>query len=820
MNLVPLRAARRVAYRTARRNPGRALLVIAMVALPVALATSTATIARTTVGTGYDEVAATTGSADLLLAAGRKFEVGRLEQKLPADSRAVVLRSENPGFVQQGELFYSTLVEPDPSLDSPVLKGLYELASGDAPRSAGEAAVNPRLLEAFEASLGDDIELGDHVLTVTGLIKTRDLSHPVAVVGRGTLGGFDSMTQVLIDLPGGASPGAVARRLNHHGVTTRAEVAAMEASDAATWDAVSLVGGVLGLFATGLIAAAAFVVGARRQLRELGLIGAVGGESRHVRAVVWLGGTTLGLLGGIVGAGGGVALAFAIHPHLARLVGREVGPLDLNPVVLLAVVLMGSAAATLAALAPARAAGKVSVVSALAGLSSAPRPPGRIAFFGLIVLGMGTGTTAWASFKGEDELLAVGLVAMLAGILLAIPLLVSLMGRLADHLPTALRLAARDSARHGRRTGAAVAAAVIALAVPVAVSSYSLSEERYERSMPRLDPEHLLIGRWSEVATTSIPRQVADEVLTAFPGSSAVPLTYAVASRRPNAPLQSVSAFGASEEVVLESGAASSTLTAWQLFVGDEELLRTLHASGGGSALTQGQAVVLGGYGAEKGFVRLSLPGRRQSAPGIKVPAIAVDSRSYFNESIPRIVISAETAASLGLETETTHYLVTTPEAVSSEDVARAREIAAAHPGYFINSAEDYFPEYALGRRAATFASVPLALAILAVAVALVTSESRRSHQILVAVGAGPLAHRKVVASTALLLAVTTALLAVPAGLLPTIVVQLANQSGRSVVVPWATIGIVVLAAPLLSGAVGALVSRTPKLGSLLTPAS
>jgi putative ABC transport system permease protein len=402
-----------------------------MVALPVALATSTATIARTTVGTADDEVTATMGSADLHLSVGRRFETARLEQRLPAGSRAVVLRTENPGFVRQGELLYSTLVEPDPSLGSPVLTGLYELASGDAPRKDGEAAVNPRLLDAFEASLGDDIELGNHVLTVTGLIRTRDLSHPVAVVGSGTLGGSDSMTQVLIDLPDDASPEAVAGRLNHHGITTRDEIAAMAAGDAAIWDAVSLVGGVLGLFATGLIAAAAFVVGARRQLRELGLIGAVGGEPRHVRAVVWSGGTTLGLLGGLVGAGAGAALAFAIHPHLPRFVGREVGPLDLNPIVLLAVVLMGSAAATLAALAPARAAGKVSVVSALAGLSSPPRPPGRIALVGMIALGLGTAITAWAAFRGEDELLAAGLVAMLAGILLAIPLLVSLVGRLA-----------------------------------------------------------------------------------------------------------------------------------------------------------------------------------------------------------------------------------------------------------------------------------------------------------------------------------------------------------------------------------------------------
>lgn len=87
------------------------------------------------------------------------------------------------------------------------------------------------------------------------------------------------------------------------------------------------------------------------------------------------------------------------------------------------------------------------------------------------------------------------------------------------------------------------------------------------------------------------------------------------------------------------------------------------------------------------------------------------------------------------------------------------------------------------------------------------------------AVGAGSLTHRKVVAATSALLALITALLAVPAGFLPTVVVQIASQAGRPVVVPWMTIGIVVIVTPLLSAAAAALVARTPKLGSLLNPA-
>jgi hypothetical protein len=65
-----------------------------------------------------------------------------------------------------------------------------------------------------------------------------------------------------------------------------------------------------------------------------------------------------------------------------------------------------------------------------------------------------------------------------------------------------------------------------------------------------------------------------------------------------------------------------------------------------------------------------------------------------------------------------------------------------------------------------------------------------------------------------------TALLAIPAGFLPTAVVQVASQSGRPVVVPWATFGIIVFLVPLLAALVSGVVARTPKLGSLLSPAT
>jgi putative ABC transport system permease protein len=815
MRTAPLRTVGRIAWRNARRNARRSALVVAMVALPVSLAVATATVARTIVGTPEEDIAATMGSADLLLNVGPRFDRGDLGSRLPPGSRVVVMRMESVELVREGELLYATLVEPDQGLGSPLLDGMYDLGAGRTPQGPGEAAVNQRILDAFDAEVGDELEFGDHHVTVTGIAVARDLDDAVAVVGEGTLRTASDFANVLIDLPQGTPATSVVGGLKHQGFNTRDEVAEFAARDALAWEAVSVVGGILALFCTGLIAAAAFVVGARRQLREIGLVGAVGGRPRHARAVVWLGGTSLGLVGGILGSIAGVAFAFALHPLLPGFVGRVVGPIEVNPLVVLAVVVIAVVAATLAALAPARAAGKLSVMEALAGRMAPPRAPGRVVVFGIVVLLGGSALTAWATVESKDDMLAAGVVGMLVGVLFAIPLLVSTIGRFTNFLPATGRLAARDAARHGRKTGAAVAAGVIALAIPVAVSAYSLSEETYERRSPRLLDQQLLIGTSSEIATEASTQEIAADFEDAFPGAFVVPLAQAVSagsgSIEEGAVYVGVRAPG-------ELGGESSsgvTIIGWPLFVGDSAMLRAIGAEEGSDALEEGRAVVLGGYETGNGSVRI-----RSGGSTSKVAATAVDSPEYLNESIPKVVISPEVADRLGLDTQVSAHLLSDSAPMSSEDIARAREIADRHPGVFVRSNDDYLPKYAVGRAAATAASLPLGLGILAVAVALVSSESRRSHQILVAVGAGPLAHRKVVAATAALLSTITAILAVPAGFLPTAVVQMANQSGRPVVVPWVTIGIVLLVVPLLSALVAALVARTPKLGTLLTPAT
>jgi ABC-type multidrug transport system permease subunit len=188
---------------------------------------------------------------------------------------------------------------------------------------------------------------------------------------------------------------------------------------------------------------------------------------------------------------------------------------------------------------------------------------------------------------------------------------------------------------------------------------------------------------------------------------------------------------------------------------------------------------------------------------------------------MPRIVVSRALANDLGLRPQNSGHLLTNPTPLSPEHIRRAKDVAIDHPGVFINTDEDYLPPYATTRAAVTAASLPVALAIVAVAVALVASESRRSRQILVAVGAEPMSHRKLLGATSALMALIAAVLAVPAGLVPMFVLwATASQSDLPFVIPWATIGIILFVVPSIAALVSGAVARTPKLGSLLSPAT
>jgi hypothetical protein len=243
-----------------------------------------------------------------------------------------------------------------------------------------------------------------------------------------------------------------------------------------------------------LTAAAAIGVGARRQLRDLGLLAATGADRWQLGVVVLLQGAGLGLLGGLAGIPLGLAATWAAFPVATgwltpvqdefgativpefSVVGR-----DLGWVVTFTVVV-----ALLAGAGPAFGAARLPVAAALAGRRPARPARRRLVVAGLVVAAAGVALQSlagylvdgpgggvgvnWQLVLGTLETIPTGTAVTLAGAALCAPALVALAGRAVPERPAALRLAGRDAARHPGRSASAVAAMAAGFGIMVVVA--------------------------------------------------------------------------------------------------------------------------------------------------------------------------------------------------------------------------------------------------------------------------------------------------------------------------------------------------------------
>jgi putative ABC transport system permease protein len=824
-----LLATWRIARRGARRARARSALVVAMVALPIAGLCFGLVVIRTAAQEPEERVRQILGSADLLVDPyGRRVDVDEVREALPADARVTELRTAFGELALGGEYVQLDFHEPSVPIDRPPVAPMFSVLEGRAPRAPGEAAIPPRLAEDLGLAIGDTLRLEalGLDLRITGtVVDPEDLSFPIVVLGPGTLGGVErrsssgghiSRPQVdayLVELPRGAPTEEVAVR--GASVLSRSfvrQVAARETHEGLV-TGFAFSAAALALLATGLIAGAAFAVGARRQLRALGLLAAAGGEPRHTAATVLLAGTTLGLAGSLAGAALGVAAAFALAGRISELAGRMVGPVEVPWIRVAGAVALGTLAATFAAAGPARSAARLSVLQALAERFGEPRRPGRLAAGGLVVSGLGAAVTATGAAEMSDPWLGIGLVVMIGGFLVAIPLLVTWVGRVAGRLPTVLRLAAREVARHGRRTGAALAAAAVALAVPVGVAGVTLSQDALERRTPYLANDQVLLW-WFDRPGPWDPQLLA-AVREAVPGSLLVPVvTAGIPPGREGR--------GRPREVYVRGPAHHDEQGTWwasaPLAIGGPELLRALGAAEGIPALLAGRVVGIGPDVVAGGTVPILLQPSERVV--MELPA-AEAGATGIGAVAAGYVISPQRAAELGLVPRWPHpeqYLLRAPHPLAEEELARIKRLVSDHQGLVAAGAADYYRGEGALRAAVAGVSTLLALAIVGVVVALVGTEARRERAILVAVGAGPRTRRLVAGAVAFLLALLAGALAVPAGFAPVLVFRVAQARGHPIVVPWSTIAVVLLAAPLLAGAAAALVSRQPRAAQLLRP--
>lgn len=855
----------RLARRDALRAKGRSLLVVLMIALPVAGVTWVDVLWRTDQLTPDQVASRELGRADAVVtdsgltrvdqfggASGPERPPGAVDlaAALPAGSRTLLERSTSAR-VGNGERSTSADLR-ELAYDDPLAAGLYTQVQGRAPR-AGEVALTEGLAERLGVGVGDRVGVpvpDRHPVQarVVGLVGDGS-SHDAkaALLPPGTLPASGTQLRLLVDVPGEMTYGQV-RELNAQGLFVRGRQdhfpgqppsgqTSGSGTSAGTVTALVLVAG-MALLEVVLLAGPAFAVGARRSSRQLALLSATGAQRRDVRRVVLAGGVVLGLAGGVVGAVTGVLLAWATLPLVARLRPTVLGPFDVRALDLLVIAGLGVVTALLAALLPALSASRQDVVAGLTGRRGTVRGSRRTPVLGALATALGAAVALVGAQRSEIVLVLAGSVLAELGLVATTPALVGLAGRLGPHLPAAPRLALRDASRNRSRTAPAVAAVLAAVAGTVAVSTFVVSLDRHDEQnyRPQALPGTALQLTAGDPAASAeavaalraeLPaREVVEVRRFGGPGDEYVEVRRAEAERCPAELLPPGAGLAAYERTQSDPRCSDVWDTGFRQLSGnvvggpdvlraltgrtDPALLRTL--TSGGVLVVDPQAV--GADGRARVVVE-DANGRARRE--VRLPAAVLPEGArhvqVFSPAVARVVDQP-------LETAAAVAVLDRPPTPAERDAAQ-RELDRLGLDQDLYVERGYQSSYGLGLVALAVASAVLVLGASGIATGLAAEDGRRDLSTLAAVGATPGLRRLLAGAQSAVTAGLGTALGVVAGLVPAVGMLLVmNATARRaerfepgdlypVVLPWQTLLVTAVVVPALAAGVAMALTRS-----------
>ncbi|MFD7609975.1 FtsX-like permease family protein [Streptomyces sp. NPDC059828] len=532
------RAAIRIARRDALRSKGRSFLVLAMIALPIIGVSAADLTLRSAELSTEQSLERSIGAADARLSgtgmAGapiyqspdgtnhepvedygdKPYPEGAtdLKKAIPAGVRSLKDSTGSAKLRTTHGLLHTEVRELKAA--DPLAAGLMTLLSGRFPQGAGEVAATTHFLESSGLSVGSKITARgfDREYTITGsyeLPGALESDQVIALPGAlldpldkallaDDLPGVNKDTSYLVGVSGGFTWNMV-KQANAKGVVVISRSVQLdppassdvplyqtgkwnnyEASPAAKAAALAAAATVVGLaiLEICLLAGPAFAVGARRSRRQLGLVGANGGDRRHIRAIVLSGGLVIGVAAAVVGTLLGLALTYALRPLLEGYIGARFGSFDIRPLELLGIALLAVLTGLLAAIVPAVTASRQTVLASLTGRRGIRRSSRVLPLIGLAAVLLGAGLALYGSLLSDQPIIVAGGSAIAElGVVAMTPALVGLFGRTGRWLPLSPRLALRDAVRNRGRTAPAVAAVLAAVAGTVAVTTYQASRE-------------------------------------------------------------------------------------------------------------------------------------------------------------------------------------------------------------------------------------------------------------------------------------------------------------------------------------------------------
>jgi ABC-type lipoprotein release transport system permease subunit len=496
----PLRIALRLAARNARRSLGRSILIVAMMAIPVAGMSATAVVVASSNPTDRElvelhfadakAILQVAGPSNWAVQQGSRTPIGQYYELAPlAELESEVEPAIDPRDVIDGRVLvvnttYSTVQFGDylrqvtvisGDMFAPELAGRYDIVSGSAPTDASEVAVSERLAESLELRIGDEVSLlpDETALTVVGIGRSSHADdRDSAVFASGELFPFDiddlSRAQeavfyalddtilwddvLALNEQGivGTSPAIILGSGPHPGALPDDYFGNAYGFQGSYLMIAALIGGFL-LVQVVLLAGAAFMVGARQQQRALAVVASVGAENGLLRSVVTANGVVLGALGAGLGTAIGIGAAAVVMAVTRTGSALQYPGFHLDPLLLGVIAAAAIGAGWLAAAIPARIATRIDIVSALRGArrpalprTGAKRAAAVTALLGLVaILGGGLALVALAAIEGSrSELDTLATFAVgLGAVLMQVAMLLA--------LPSLLRAIARATRRWG-----------------------------------------------------------------------------------------------------------------------------------------------------------------------------------------------------------------------------------------------------------------------------------------------------------------------------------------------------------------------------------
>ncbi|MFC8074794.1 FtsX-like permease family protein [Streptomyces sp. NPDC057307] len=546
------RAAIRIARRDAWRFKGRSFLVLAMLALPiVGVSAADLTVRSSTLSTAQT-LDRDLGNADARIQDPRLGGVPIMQNvkgdnyqpvkdyddepwpegetdiaaTLPADANTLV-DSEGMAKLKTTHGLLNTSVRELKAAD-PLAEGIMVLDRGRFPRQPDEVAATTEFLESSGLRVGSELTARglDRTYRIVGAYELpSSLETPQVnalpgallapldkALAAAELPGTETTSTYLAAVPGDAGfTWNMVEKSNAKGATVVSRAVMlnpppdsdvplyekegmssqnMGGSDNAT--ELAILSTVVGLVMLEicLLAGPAFAVGARRSRRQLGLVGANGGDRHHIRAIVLSGGLVIGVVAAVVGTVLGVGLTFALRPVLENYLGQRFGDFDVRPLELIGIALLAVVTGLLAAIVPAVTASRQTVVASLTGRRGIRKSSRVLPILGLTAVVLGAGIALYGSAVSDQAAIVGGGSALAElGVVALTPALVGLFGRIGRWLPLSPRLALRDAVRNRGRTAPAVAAVLAAVAGTVAVATYTASSDAqakagYEAQLP------------------------------------------------------------------------------------------------------------------------------------------------------------------------------------------------------------------------------------------------------------------------------------------------------------------------------------------------